>query len=142
MKQIPQIQKFMTEMPHTINPNLPLKTAIAMMRQYGVRHLPVQEGGRLVGVVTDRDVKLAASFSGAQDLTVNDVMTPDPYTVAPEVPLDAVVMEMAERKYGCAVIQDHGKVVGIFTAIDGMRTLAEILQTRFKPSPGGPEARR
>jgi CBS domain-containing protein len=41
---------------------------------------------------------------------------------------------MAEHKYGCVVVrQENGKVVGIFTATDGMRTLGEILQTRFKP---------
>lgn len=112
MKQIPRIEKFMTAMPHSINPHLPIKTAVAMMRQYSVRHLPVQDGGQLVGVLSDRDVKL-----------------------------DAVVLEMAEHKFGCAVIQQqNGRVVGIFTAIDGLRTLGEIL--RFKPSPGGPEARR
>ncbi len=134
MKQIPQIQKFMTNMPHCINPELPLKKAISMMREHSIRHLPVQEGSKLVGVLSDRDVKLAASFSGTEDLTVGDVMSPEVYAVVPEAPMDSVVLEMAEHKYGCVVVrQENGKVVGIFTATDGMRTLGEILQTRFKP---------
>jgi len=120
-------------MPHTINPDLPLKTAMSMLREFNVRHLPVQKGGKLVGVLTDRDIKLASSFSQAQELTVEDVMTPDPYTVDPQAALDTVVFEMAANKYGCAVIQqENGKVIGIFTAIDGLRAFGEVLNTRYK----------
>lgn len=134
MKQMPQIQKFMTPMPHSVGLNIPVKTAFSMMREHRIRHLPVQEGGKLVGVLTDRDVKLASSFSGPGDLTVEDVMTPDPYTVAPELSLDQVVTEMAEHKYGCAIVrQDNGKVVGIFTTTDGMRVLGEMLGSHYRP---------
>lgn len=134
MKQIPMIEKYMTAMPHTINPEMPIKTAMQMMRENRIRHLPVQDGGKLVGVLTDRDIKLASAFQGSSELTVNDVMTPDPYTTTPQASLDQVVFEMAEHKYGCAVIQqENGKVVGIFTAVDGLRVLGETLQSHFKP---------
>lgn len=133
MKEMPKIQKYMTAMPHTINPDLPLKTALSMMREHKVRHLPVQRGGELVGVLTDRDIKLASSFTHAQELVVEDAMTPDPFTVLPDAPADEVVSAMAEHKYGCAVVQqENGKVVGIFTAVDGLRAFAETLHTRFK----------
>jgi len=134
MKQMPMIEKYMTAMPHTINPSMSIKAAQQMMRDNRFRHLPVQDGGNLVGVLTDRDIKLASSFEGPGDLTVEDVMTPDPYTATPQASLDQVVFEMAEHKYGCAVIrQENGKVVGIFTATDGLRVLGEILQNNFKP---------
>lgn len=134
MKQIPRIEKYMTPMPHTINPGLALKEAVEMMRQYQIRHLPVQFAGKLMGVLTDRDIKLASSFSHASALKVDDVLTPDPYAVSPHKPLDEVVFEMAEHKYGCAIVQqENGKVVGIFTTTDGMRVLGEILQDNFKP---------
>lgn len=137
MKQMPMIQKVMTTLPHTIGQDIPLKTAMSLMREYGIRHLPVLEASRVVGVLTDRDVKLAASFApqGAQAdaLTVEDVMTPEPYTVAPETPLNHVVTEMAEHKYGCAIVQQaNGKVVGIFTAVDGLRTLGETLGAFYR----------
>lgn len=134
MKQIPMIDKYMTVMPHTINNTMPIKTAMEMMREHRIRHLPVQNAGKLMGVLTDRDIKLASSFTGAAELTVEDVMTPDPYIAKPHTPLDQIVFEMAEHKYGCAVIQqENGKVVGIFTATDGLRVLGEILQTNYKP---------
>jgi acetoin utilization protein AcuB len=134
MKQMPQIQKVMTTMPHTIGKDIPLKSALAMMREHRIRHLPVQDAVKLMGILTDRDLKLAASFADPETLKVEDVMTPDPYTIAPETPMDRVVVEMAEHKYGCAVIQQgNGKIVGIFTAVDGLRVLAETLVTFYKP---------
>jgi acetoin utilization protein AcuB len=104
-----------------------------MMREHQFRHLPVQDGGKLVGVLTDRDVKLAASFAESNKLTVEDVMTPDPYTTTPHASLQDVVLEMAEHKYGCAIVkQENGKVVGIFTATDGLRVLGEILEQNYR----------
>jgi acetoin utilization protein AcuB len=136
MKQMPTIQKYMSSMPHTIGAKIPIKTAQSMMREYGIRHLPVQEGGKLVGVLTDRDVKLASAFADAHQLTVDEVMSQDPYAVVPDAPLNRVLEEMAERKYGCAVIQqNNGKVVGIFTAIDAIKVLVDTLDAFYKPAP-------
>ncbi len=136
MKQMPQIQKYMTAMPHTVGRAIPVQTALTLMREHRIRHLPVQDGGKLVGVLTDRDVKLASGFNGAQELTVEEVMTSDPYTVTPETPLDHVTLQMAEHKYGCAVVQQsNGKVVGIFTSIDALRVLSEMLETFYKAGP-------
>ena len=133
MKAMPKIQKFMTPMPHTIGADIPLKTAVNMMREHHIRHLPVlKDGGNLVGILTDRDVKLASSFQGATEFKVEDVMTPDPFTTNPEASADQVAKEMAEHKYGCAVIQQsNGKVVGIFTATDGLRVLWETLGSHY-----------
>ncbi len=133
MKELPKIEKFMTAMPHTVNAGVSIKTAHNLMRKYGIRHLPVQTGGNLVGVITDRDLKLSASFEGAEKMMVDDAMTGDPYTVAVGTPLDDVLGEMVAHKYGCAVVvQDNGKVVGIFTAIDGLSALSGLLNARYK----------
>jgi acetoin utilization protein AcuB len=133
MKQMPRIEKAMTPMPHTIGKDQPISTAVDIMRSHRIRHLPVQDGGELVGVITDRDIAVASSFKGAGELAAQDVMMPDPYTVEPGTGLDNVVAEMAEHKYGCAIIrQKNGKVVGIFTAIDGLRYLAQIMREHYK----------
>lgn len=138
MKAMPKVEKHMTAMPHTINQDVSVQTALQMMREHHFRHLPVLKGGRLVGVLTDRDIKLASSFvragESASDLSVEQVMTPDPYAVTPEASLDQVVAHMAEHKYGCAIVQQsNGKVVGIFTATDGLRVLSDILGQNYKP---------
>lgn len=134
MKSIPKIQKYMTTLPHSINAKVSIETAIDLMREHRIRHLPVLTEGKLVGVVTERDVKFASSFERSEPLLVEDVMSQDAYAVAPDASLDSVVLEMAEHKYGCAIIQDNKKTVGIFTATDGLRVLGEILQSRFKPN--------
>ena len=133
MKQTPRIEKYMSPMPHTIGRDISLKVAFEKMREHQIRHLPVQDGGKLVGVLTDRDIKLASSFQHDVDFTVEDVMTPEPYAVPPQTALDQVVLEMAEHKYGCAVIQqENGKVVGIFTATDGLRVLGEVMHQNYR----------
>lgn len=133
MKQTPMIEKVMTSMPHSIGSKMTIKDASKMMKENHFRHLPVEEGGRLVGILTDRDIKLAASFGDEKTLIVEEVMTQDPYTIKPHTPLFEVVMEMAEKKIGSAIIQqDNGKVVGIFTSTDGLRILADELQKNYK----------
>lgn len=133
MKQAPRIDKYMTAMPHTIGKDIPIKKALEMMREHQIRHLPVYDGGKLVGVVTDRDIKLASSFKHSGELVAEDVMTPDPYTVKPDAPLGTVVSEMAEHKYGCAiVVQDNAKVVGIFTTVDGFVVLGGMIKEHYK----------
>lgn len=133
MKANTNIKSLMTVTPHTVNSGLPIKTARDLMKKYGVRHLPVQVAGHLVGVVTDRDLKLALSFQGDSPLLVDDVMTPDPYAVAPEASLGEVVREMARRRYGCAIVRNAaGRVLGIFTVTDGMSALERILRARTR----------
>ncbi len=133
MKQMPQIHKYMTAMPHTITGEVPIRKALELMNAHRIRHFPVLENGKLVGILTDRDVSLASSFRGSDEMTVADVMITPPYAVLPEASLDQVVLEMAERKYGCAVVeQANGKTVGIFTANDGLRVLGEQLGSLYK----------
>lgn len=120
-------------MPHTIGQNMSIKKALDMMRVNHIRHLPVENAGTLVGLLSDRDIKLATAFSDGAELTVEDVMVTEPYTVVPQASVDEVVLHMAEHRFGCAIVkQENGKVVGIFTATDGLRVLGEVLKGNFK----------
>ncbi len=133
MKSIPTAQKYMTTSPHTIGIDQPLKQAHSMMSKYHIRHLPVLNGGTLVGVLTDRDLHLIETLKEVdpEKVTVEDAMTPSPYSVSPSAALDEVADQMAEHKYGCAVIIDNGHVVGVLTTVDLARALAEVLRLRF-----------
>lgn len=133
MKQMPLIQKYMTPMPQMIEAKAPIQAALTVMREFRIRHLPVQEAGKLVGILSDRDIKLASAFGDAATLTVDSAMTESPYAVTPDTPLNRVVAEMGEHKYGCAVIQQaNGKIVGIFTAVDALRVLSDTLDAFYK----------
>ncbi len=132
-KPIPTIQKYMTTTPHTIGSEQTIAKASSLMSEYRIRHLPVLHGGRLLGVLSDRDVKLIESFRDVDATTtrVEEAMTEQPYTVDPETPLDQVVRTMAEKKLGSAVVLQNQKVVGIFTTVDACQALSELLQTRL-----------
>jgi acetoin utilization protein AcuB len=131
-KAIQSIFKYMTPTPHTIGRTQPLATAQAMMGDHRIRHLPVLDGGKLVGVITDRDLSLVAGINRAQGphLLVEDAMSAAPFAVGPDTRLDEVVEEMARHRYGSVVVVDGGKVVGIFTAVDGLSAFAELLRAR------------
>ena len=129
------VAHFMTLVPQTIGADIEVARARRMMRDKQIRHLPVQRAGKLVGVISDRDVKVAESFTGPGKLMVEDIMTSDPYVVLPATSLEEVALQMAQHKWGSAVIQDEdGKILGIFTDTDALRALAEQLQENNRDS--------
>ena len=133
-KAIPQIHEFMTPTPLTIGADQMLSQAHEMMREHGIRHLPVLVGGRLEGILSDRDLSLVETLRDVEPskVTVEEAMTAVVYTVAPDAPLDEVAAHMAEHRLGSAVVLRGGKVAGVFTAVDGLRALADVLHGRYK----------
>lgn len=132
-KAIPTIQKYMSTSPHSIGVEQTLAKAHAMMREHGIRHLPVLHGNKLMGLVTERDLRLVESLKDVDPtkVTVEEAMSSAVYSVAPDQPIDEVVATMAERKYGSAIVMQNEKVVGIFTTVDVCRAFAELLNTRL-----------
>ncbi len=132
-KTIPHIKKYMTTDVQTIGDEQPMSVAHRLMREQHIRHLPVLHQGKVVGVVSDRDLRLVETLSDVDPtkVAVSEAMTPDPYIVTPEASLDEVVSTMAAKKYGSAVVSDHGHVVGIFTTVDACSAFAELLTTRL-----------
>jgi len=131
------IKRYMTKMPHTIGEDMSLSKAMEKMREYGIRHLPVLYAGKLTGVLSDRDVKLAlTAHPSAVDLSVGDIMSENPYTVSAECPLEEVVAEMGESKFGCAVVKDNeGRAIGVFTAVDALSLFGEWLRKKTVEEP-------
>ncbi|MBK6697815.1 MAG: CBS domain-containing protein [Myxococcales bacterium] len=123
----------MTTSPHTVGLEQTMAQAHKMMREHRIRHLPVLHGGKLAGILSDGDLHLIETLRDVDPdkVLVEDAMTQTPYFVSPETPLDEVVAEMAEHKYGCAVIMQNQSVVGIFTTVDACRAFAEMLHTRL-----------
>jgi len=119
----------MTKTPHLIGSEQTMKTAHDLMRTYEIRHLPVLHGGKLIGLISQRDLHLVESLPGVDPDTVRveEAMTQDVYAVPPKTPLKQVITEMASRKLGSAVVVEGTKVVGVFTTVDALELLAERL---------------
>lgn len=120
------VQRFMTVAPVVVRSDQPLADAHRAMRERNIRHLPVVDAGALVGLVSQRDLYLVETLDGVDPaaVPVREAMTPDPYAVPPDAPLDEVAATMAARKYGSAVVVDRGSVIGLFTTTDALRALA------------------
>jgi acetoin utilization protein AcuB len=133
-KAIPPIRKYMTTSPHTVGVDQTLHHAHLMMREHQIRHLPVLEGGTLTGMLTQRDLAVIEALKDVdpKKVKVEDAMSNEVFSVDPESPLDEVAHEMAERKFGSAVVVQNHKVVGIFTTVDLALALAELLRGRLK----------
>jgi acetoin utilization protein AcuB len=125
------IDEFMTRTVHTIGTRSPLTEAHRMMNEHAIRHLPVLEGGRLVGMVSMRDLHLIETLKGVdpKEVTVDEAMSQDAYTVPPGTALAEVARTMAMHKYGSAVVAKDGRVEGIFTTIDALKALDALLST-------------
>jgi acetoin utilization protein AcuB len=98
-----------------------------IMQEHGIRHLPVMKDGTVAGIVSDRDLSQAQALH-PNGLTVEDAMTPKPYTVAPSAMLNVVARSMVKRKCGSAVVVDRNAIVGILTTTDAMQALADVIE--------------
>ena len=144
------IENFMTRSVLTIGTKSPLTEAHRLMNDHAIRHLPVLEGGRLVGMLSQRDLHLIETLKDVvpKEVRVEEAMSQDAYTVGPEAPLEDVAREMALHKYGSAVIVQGKQVLGIFTTTDALRALDTVLRGMKQPEarkpskPSSPAAKR
>jgi len=136
MTIIARVREFMTTCPETIEVDARVSDARTRMAELKIRHLPVVRAGRLVGIVTDRDVNLTESLlvdepPRAKPPTVEDAMTEVVFTCGPDAHLHAVAAAMASDKHGSAVVVDPEhpqRILGVFTTTDALLALS-----RFAP---------
>jgi CBS domain-containing protein len=120
----------------TISAGDSLSTVEDIMTLGGVRHMPVVQGGSLVGVVSQRDL-LRASLSTLTDfgrderraflnvVEIEKVMSAPPVTIGPGASVREAARVMASRKIGCLPVLEEGRLVGLITETDLLRHFAE-----------------
>ncbi len=99
-----------------------------MMERHDIRHLPVCDNHVVVGILSQREMRVGLSLSEGGERTVVDICTPDPLLVDLEQPLDAVSAKMAERRIGSANGKRGDKLAGILTTTDVCRLLTRVLR--------------
>lgn len=133
-KTEPLIRHFMTRQPHAVEAGETVQNAGKMMTELGVRHLPVMENEKVTGIISDRDIKMVFSLIEETPnlFLVKDISYENPYTADIETPLKSVVMEMADKSYGSAIIVQNQKLAGVFTTVDACRALTSLLKVGYK----------
>lgn len=125
------VEEFTTPDPVTATEDQSLGELRQLMGERGIRHLPVTRDGKVVGLISERDVRVASALNEEERQLVraSDIMAEDPVSVTASQPLDEVAFLMSERKIGSVIVnEEDGKLLGIFTATDALNALIEVLR--------------
>jgi acetoin utilization protein AcuB len=122
------ISEFMTRNPICMRRVDTLAKARGEMRDRDIRHVVVLDEDRLDGIVSERDLIQFEKFADvdANVTQLHEAMMPAVYAASIDTPLAEVAAAMADGHYGCAVVRDGKRVVGIFTTTDALRALARV----------------
>ncbi|MGB3681335.1 MAG: CBS and ACT domain-containing protein, partial [Rubrobacteraceae bacterium] len=135
-----RVRDVMTRDVVTLGPEASAREALGICRERGIRHIPIVEKDRLVGLVSDRDLRdVSPPRQGSDQATlswtrVRDIMSTDLSTVGPLDTIDHVAQEIYDRKIGCLPVVDDGEVVGIITSQDMMRAMIELTGANVRGS--------
>jgi acetoin utilization protein AcuB len=121
-----QVGARMTRNPATVSPRDTLAKAKALMDAGGFRRLPVVEGGRLVGIVTERDLRQHLGYLEAT--RVDGAMSPAPMTVPPHSSVQDAARLLLHHKVGGLPVVEDGKLVGIMTTSDLLKALLDVIE--------------
>ena len=133
------IKEWMTQNVVTITPDTSMMKASRLLREKKIGRLPVvDDTGRVIGIISDRDVKEASPSKATtldmhelhyllSELKVKDIMTKKPFCVKPEDSIESVALKMIEMRVGgMPVVDGNGKIQGIITDSDLFKVLIEI----------------
>ena len=124
----------MTKDPKTVSPGDTLSKAAGIMREFRINHLPVVEGGKLVGIVTDTDMRNvsltgepAAEGMKPPDRRVRDVMKTEVWSLTPEDSVEDALLIIRRKKFGALPVLSGDRLVGIITKIDLLNAVIDVL---------------
>jgi acetoin utilization protein AcuB len=138
------VADIMTPNPVTVTPRNAIRTAVNLMREGGFRRLPVVDRGRLVGIITDRDLRRAANSPFVvreqwydnfilDHIEVGSCMTPNPITIEPGKSIVEAAHVMRNHKIGGLPVVADGQLVGIVTDTDLLDFLIKLLEPSAVP---------
>ena len=129
-----RVRDAMTREVITVGPEAGVNEAWGLCREKNIRHIPVVEGGRLIGIVSDRDLRDVSPPRDSQDqentlgyVRVRDIMSTNVVTAHPLDTIDHAARVIYENRFNCLPVCDGGEVAGIITSSDLVRTLVELV---------------
>lgn len=138
MRDVPAVREFMKSPVTSLPSSARLLEAGLLLRAGRIRHIPIIDDGRLVGILSDRDIQrctpsmltcVAAEEYNAifEDTPVSRVMTRDPDHISPDESLTSAAAQLRSKKLGCLPVVENGTVVGIITKDDMLAALVGLL---------------
>lgn len=131
------VRDWMVRDPFTMSPQATMAEAAAVLESHRIRHLPITDAGRLVGMLSDRDVLLASMPRPRREanhpdallrlVRVEQVMTRDPVTVGPDAPIEEAARLMLDRRFGALPVVEGERLVGIISQGDLLKVLVRLL---------------
>lgn len=132
------VADIMTPKPAVVRPDTPLRDVIGEMKLHGCRQLPVVDGEKLIGIITDRDIRLVMNsplvlhersedLKLLKDTTAETVMTPDPMTIEASASAKLAAALLQTYKFGGLPVVDNGRLVGIVTVSDILNSYIYLL---------------
>ena len=113
------LREVMTSDPTTVEPGTSIQDAARVMKREDVGSLPIVEGGRLTGIVTDRDIAIRAVAEDRTDVTVGEIASKDIVSIDPQQDLDEAARLMAKHQLRrLPVCEEDGRLVGIVAQAD------------------------
>lgn len=125
------VEEYTTPDPVTAGENASVEELRNLMKENNVRHIPILGAQQVVGIVSDRDLKVVTGLNLNEKSLVRaaDIMARDPVTVSSQDSLDQVAYLMSSRKIGSVIVNDGDKFYGIFTSTDALNALIEIVRS-------------
>lgn len=137
------VSEWMTGKVFSVKPDASVSEAAKMIKERRIKHIPVAEQGRLLGIVSDRDIKdYCPSKATSLDIyelhyilaktRVREVMRTKVFTTAPDTPIEEAAMALYDKNIGCLPVVEGGKLVGIISDKDIFRALVDITGIRHR----------
>jgi acetoin utilization protein AcuB len=135
------VSDWMTKKVFSVNPEDYLSDALSLMKEKDIKHIPVVKGGRLRGIISDRDIKeYSPSKATSLDIyelhyllaktKIREIMITKVVTTAPDTPVEEAAMVMLDNGIGCLPVVDDGELAGIISDKDIYRALVDITGVR------------
>ena len=126
------VRDYMSGKPIAVSPKTSVKSAFESLKKYKIRQLPVVHIEKVVGIVTDRDLREALSRSKTK---VEEIMTSDPLTVVDEAPIEKAALLLRDNKVNALpIVSRENELIGIITVTDVLDAFIHLLRFREKPS--------
>lgn len=122
------VRDLMVANPNTVHPDMPLSQVLTLMRDVSCRHLPVIENGILVGIISERDVRLAVNVPAldmedvgnhqVRDISAGEIMAAEPITANMDTTMQQAAHWFNANEIGALPVVENGVLVGIVTVYD------------------------